>query len=497
MNIRALIVAALTRRLNKRVVKYGYRNSSNYCVASVRGGWRNLLGDGRGMGHWSDRTNPCGCGGRVSFEWLSRKARSATLISASKDSPLESQEFSAPSTVVGDTREEIERDVLAVSQIEALPTLLDVLCESTGMRFAAVARVTENTWTACAVKDEIDFGLKAGGQLAVESTLCIESKRARAPVVIDHASLDPRYCDHHTPRTYKIESYVSVPIVLATGRYFGNLCAIDPAPAKVSDPKIIGMFTRFAALIAMQLDHEIAREREQNALRDERAASELREQFIAILGHDLRNPLQAISATSELIARKFTDPVLLGMAARIKANSKRMSALIDDVLDFARGRLGGGIGIRIDDIHDIDAGLQAVVKELQDGQPTRQIIADIGVNRTVLCDIGRVQQVASNLIGNALTHGAPESPVKVTAFADESDLVFEVWNEGEPIPPDSLDKVFEPFWRHSTSDNRQGLGLGLYICSQIVRAHGGKLTVSSSKETGTRFTARLPLHLLS
>lgn len=406
-------------------------------------------------------------------------------------------EISDLPTVVGDTADDIARDVLAVSRLEALPTLLAVLCETTGMRFAAVARVTEHTWTACAVKDEIDFGLKPGGQLEIESTLCIESKRALAPIVIDHASLDPRYCNHHTPRAYKIESYVSVPILLSTGRYFGNLCAIDPAPAKVSDPKVIAMFTRFAALIAMQLDSEITREREQNALRVERATSELREQFIAILGHDLRNPLQAIVVTSELIARKVIDPGVVAMAARIKANSKRMSSLIDDVLDFARGRLGGGIGIRIDDVHDMDAALQAVVEELQVGQPTRRIIVNINVTHSVRCDAGRIQQVASNLIGNALTHGASDSPVKVAAWADESDFVLEVWNQGEPIPTESLDKVFEPFWRHSISGGRQGLGLGLHICSQIVRAHGGKLTVSSTHEGGTRFTARVPLRIRS
>ena len=137
--------------------------------------------------------------------------------------------------------------------------------------------------------------------------------------------------------------------------------------------------------------------------------------------------------------------------------------------------------------------LQAVVKELQDGHPQRHIVVDFNVTRTVRCDLGRIQQVASNLIGNALTHGAPDSPVKVSAFTDDSDLVLEVWNEGEPIPADSLDKVFEPFWRYSTSVSRQGLGLGLHICSQIVRAHGGRLTVNSTEQSGTRFTARLPL----
>ena len=395
--------------------------------------------------------------------------------------------------IVSDSAEEIARDVAAVNRLQAVPTLLEVLCEFTGMRFAAVARVSELTWTACAVKDEIGFGLKPGGQLDLETTLCVESKRAHAPIVIEQASTDPRYCDHPTPKLYKIESYVSVPIVLPNGRYFGNLCAIDPAPAKVADPKILKMFTRFAALIGMLLDSEMARQADQSALRGAHADNEVREQFIAILGHDLRNPLQAIYSAGVLLEKKISDPALQGVASRIRVSVKRMSCLINDVLDFARGRLGEGIGVRLAEVEDIDAGLNAVVREFQDGQPERQILANISVTRKVRCDLGRVQQVASNLIGNALKHGAPEGTVKVSAQAEESDLVLNVWNAGEPISPENLDKICEPFWRHSSTGNREGLGLGLYICSEIVRAHGGTLSVTSSQESGTSFTARLPL----
>ena len=395
--------------------------------------------------------------------------------------------------IVSDSAEEIARDVAALNRLQAVPTLLEVLCESTGMRFAAVARVTENTWTACVVKDEISFGVTAGGQLDLESTLCIESKRSNAPIVIEQASTDPRYCDHPTPKLYKIESYVSVPIVLPNGRYFGNLCAIDPAPAKVADPKILKMFTRFAALIGMLLDSEMARQADQSALRGAHADNEVREQFIAILGHDLRNPLQAIYSAGVLLEKKISDPALQGVASRIRVSVKRMSCLINDLLDFARARLGEGMGVRVEEVEDIDAGLNAVVREFQDGQPERQILANISVTRKVRCDLGRVQQVASNLIGNALKHGAPEGTVKVSAQAEESDLVLNVWNAGEPISPENLDKICEPFWRHSSTGNREGLGLGLYICSEIVRAHGGTLSVTSSQESGTSFTARLPL----
>jgi signal transduction histidine kinase len=396
--------------------------------------------------------------------------------------------------VRGDSSEEIDRDISAIQQIDAIPTLLDVLCDFTGMRFAAVARVTEKTWTACAVKDEISFGLPVGGQLPVETTLCLESKHLNAPIAISQASTDPRYCDHHTPKLYKIESYVSVPIVLRTGEYFGNLCAIDPAPADVNNPKTLGIFTRFASIIAMALKNRQIRERDLASLSDERARSELREQFIAILGHDLRNPLQAVAAAGEILQRKPNNAELVQqLAGRIKGNVKRMSALIDDVLDFARGKLGDGIAISVDDADDVTSGLEQVVSELQDGHPNREIIAGFNVTRSVRCDLGRLQQVASNLIANALTHGASDKPVRVTAYTDQAQFVLEVWNDGEPIPPDSVSRIFEPFWRNSTSASRQGLGLGLHICSQIVRAHKGTLGVSSSAADGTRFTVRLPL----
>ncbi len=394
----------------------------------------------------------------------------------------------------GDSSAEIETDISAVQRLEALPTILEVLCELTGMRFAAVARVTEGTWTACAIRDALDFGLAIGGQLPVNTTLCIESKHLNEAIAISNVSTDPRYSNHPTPRTYQFESYVSVPIVLESGRYFGNLCAIDPAPADVNNPKVIGIFKRFASLIATTLDGQEKRDRDRAALAHERTTSELREQFIAVLGHDLRNPLQASFASSEMLMKKPNDPALVQqLAGRIKANLKRMSLLIDDVLDFARAKLGGGIDVEISDAKDVNSALEQIVRELQDGHPTRQILANINVTQKVHCDLSRVQQVTSNLIGNALTHGAPDTPVRVTAHNDEQFFLFEVWNDGTPISPDSVPKIFEPFWRSSTSPARQGLGLGLHICSQIVRAHNGKLAVSSSVANGTTFTMSLPL----
>jgi signal transduction histidine kinase len=395
-----------------------------------------------------------------------------------------------------ETPQDIAKAVAAIGRIDAVPTLLAVLCETTGMRFAVVARVTGKIWTACAVQDDLQLGVKAGGQLALRTNLAFESQASRTPIVVEHASIDPRYRSNADLKIYKIESFLSVPIFLPRGRYFGNLCALDPRPIKVAGPHILSMFKRFAALIAAELEHQLQREQEQIALLDARAASELREQFIAILGHDLRNPLQAAYASSDMLQRKLTDPDLLVFASRIKTNVRRMSALIDDVLDFARGRLGGGIGVELTEVQNINTGLTTVVQELQDAQPECKILSSIGVDRSVRCDLGRLQQVASNLLANALTHGRPHTPVKFTAHSDDKDLILQVWNAGDPIPQESINKIFEPFWRHSVSGSRNGLGLGLHICSQIVRAHEGQISVTSTAAHGTLFTARLPLGVL-
>jgi signal transduction histidine kinase len=404
-----------------------------------------------------------------------------------------SEQSSRAWPAVSDSPDQIASDIAAVGRIESVPQLLDILCSVTGMGFSAVARVTDGTWTLCAVKDKINFGLLPGGQLPVNSTLCIEARTSGSPIVIDQASSDPVYRDHHTPRTYRIESYVSVPIVMPNGRYFGNLCAIDPRPAQVSNAKTLALFTGFAEILAVQLGEELRREEEKVLLKDARDAAELREQIIAILGHDLRNPLQAVMAASEVLQRKLTDPAHVSLATVISTSGRRMSAMINDTLDFTRARLGGGIGVQLKIALDVGKKLSAIANEFRESQPRRKIVTKIEVEIPVFCDVGRLQQVASNLIGNALTHGSKDGAVIFTAEVTADQLIMEVWNDGEPIPPDSIGKVFEPFWRQNTSSDRQGLGLGLHICAQIVRAHHGSLAVSSSAQDGTKFTVRLPL----
>ena len=384
------------------------------------------------------------------------------------------------------------RDIAAIARIEAVPRLLKVLCETTGVGFAAVARVTDEKWVTCAVEDQVAFGLVPGDELPLRTTLCHDVRSTDAAIFIDHASQDPVFCNHQTPRIYKIESYASVPIKLPDGEYFGNLCAIDARPRSMREPRVVAMFELFAQLIALQLASDRQRQQAESLLIDERAAGELREQFIAVLGHDLRNPLSAITMAATLMQTRAHDPAaVVAVGQRIERSARRMSGLIDDVLDFARGRLGSGIGIEFAQTSTLGHSLEGVVAELREAHPDRQIASDIAVDGALRCDPERIQQLLSNLLANALAHGQANAPVSVRAWLDDTDVVIAVHNEGDPIPADRLDQVFAPFWRRTAA--REGLGLGLYICSQIARSHGGRLSVSSSSLDGTTFTARLPI----
>jgi signal transduction histidine kinase len=171
-----------------------------------------------------------------------------------------------------------------------------------------------------------------------------------------------------------------------------------------------------------------------------------------------------------------------------------MSRLIDDILDFAKGRLGGGFELRVSDVHDVGEALREVVSEHQLAHPDRQLIVNIDTGHPVRCDRGRLQQLVSNLLGNALIHGSATEPISLSASIDDTSITVTVTNQGEPIPEASLANIFTPFWRSSTSTGRRGLGLGLFICDQIAKAHGGSLEVISSRSTGTIFAARLPLN---
>ena len=164
---------------------------------------------------------------------------------------------------------DFQADIDLIGSIAAVPTILDVVCRTTGMGFAAVARVTETRWVACRVHDDIAFGLKPGGELRVESTICHEIREKRTPVVINHVAEDKEYCGHPTPAEYGFQSYISMPILLPDGTFFGTLCAIDPKPAKLDAPEVVATFRMFADLIAFHIDAHQRAASARDAIRSE------------------------------------------------------------------------------------------------------------------------------------------------------------------------------------------------------------------------------------
>ncbi|MCP3751389.1 ATP-binding protein [Pseudomonas sp. SBB6] len=387
----------------------------------------------------------------------------------------------------------VTSDIATISRINAVPAILQVICETTGMRFAAVARVTDSSWTACAVLDSLGFGLKVGGELDLITTLCHEIRASHQTIVIDKASEDEQYCNHHTPRIYKFESYISVPVFRTDGSFFGTICALDPLPTELKGSAIQPMMESFARLLSIQIESEENVQQTEQALEEERAIAELREQFIAVLGHDLRNPLFAITAGAELLSQRLQDEKSRAIAQHILTCGRRANQLVRDVLDFARGRLGNGIMINVQPCPDLAEALSHVASELQRVHPERLIHLNIGDLGNMHCDRERVAQLLSNLIANALTHGAADSPVNVMADIRDRVFVLGVHNQGEPIAPQVMAQLFQPFSRPRDDAPQPGLGLGLYIANQIALAHGGRMEVVSSAEAGTLFTFCLPL----
>jgi phosphoserine phosphatase RsbU/P len=241
--------------------------------------------------------------------------------------------------------------------------------------------------------------------------------------------------------------------------------------------------------VAEQTDERL---RANAALTSQRAEAQLREQFIAVLGHDLRNPLASIAAGARLLQKSNpddkTEPILLMMQKTIV----RMAGLIENVLDFARGRLGGGITL-MPSYQPLEPTLQQVVDELHNAHPEWIIKTAFVLTDPVQADPVRIGQLFSNLLGNALTHGDVGEPVTVTAKT-EGQFELAVCNAGDPIPPATMERLFHPFSRGDGRPGKQGLGLGLYIASEIAKAHGGSIEVTSTPER-TCFTFRMPLQL--
>jgi signal transduction histidine kinase len=224
-----------------------------------------------------------------------------------------------------------------------------------------------------------------------------------------------------------------------------------------------------------------------------REIDETRERFLAVLGHDLRNPLGAIAtSTAFLLEMGNLDPEQATLIRAVQSAERRMNRLVEDLLDLAVSRLGDGMPITRAEMNAGDM-VREVVAEIQASYPHVQIETRLGGDLKGLWDAARLAQAVMNLVGNAVQHGDAKMPIGVAARGEERDVIISVQNDGPTLPPEKVSHLFDGMKRGATGTrDRRHLGLGLFIVDKIVEGHAGTLDVQSAPESGTTFTIRLP-----
>lgn len=224
---------------------------------------------------------------------------------------------------------------------------------------------------------------------------------------------------------------------------------------------------------------------------DLRQALAFRDQILNVLAHDLRQPLSVIGMSARLLMQKEGLEEYSGAFSRQIRNVERMERLIRDLLDYARARRGTAIPIDRKRV-DLAVVLRQAVEAIETLHPDRPLRLDVQGDCTGRFDADRMQQVFGNLLGNAVAYSPKGSPIDVTLRCTPDEAQCAVHNLGQPIPADRLQTIFEPFRRGESSANPAGLGLGLYIVRQLVRAHGGQVEVTSNEAEGTTFRIAVP-----
>ena len=221
-----------------------------------------------------------------------------------------------------------------------------------------------------------------------------------------------------------------------------------------------------------------------------------RDMFIAVLGHDLRSPIGAITMGAQFMldTGELHEPHLT-LTTRIATSAKRMNQMVGDLLDFTRGRLGEGVPIVRKEM-DLAKEVSLAVDEVSAAHPGSDVRFTTSGDLRGTWDSARLGQVFANLLGNAVQYGVANAPISVSATGDKDDVTFKVHNRGKTISKTELAGIFSPFKRLKAGTAgtvpTSSLGLGLYIADRIVTAHGGSLHVQSSDAGGTEFTVRLP-----
>jgi len=372
-----------------------------------------------------------------------------------------------------------ERVGQALVTKETLAEQLSHCCKALVTMGAAFARI----WTYDATHDLLELRASEGlyeHTTGPQARVVLGSLKAgliakkREPTLIQHVIGDPQVSDQEWAAREGLVSFAGYPLIVGQ-RLVG----------------VVALYTKVE--LSEEMAAAIATIARQIAIAVDRDASErFRELFIGILGHDLRNPLNAVLMAQHLLLETAAEPEKQ-LLLRLGSSAKRMERMITQLLDFTRARSGGGIAL-LREPADLSVICAQVVDELKTAHPQRQIEMTVTGDARGLWDVDRMAQVFSNLIANAITYGSCDTPVQISVVATPPQVICTVRNHGAPIPAELIPYLFDPFRRarQAKAAAAQGLGLGLFICHQIVAAHGGTTVVESTESAGTQFTVTLP-----
>lgn len=431
--------------------------------------------------------------------------------------------------------ENFKQDIQNIQNISIVPTLLNVICQSTGMGFAAIARVTEDRWITCSVQDNVSFGLKPGDELEIRTTICNEIRRDKKAVIIDNVSEDDEFRYHHTPAMYGLQSYISVPIIRKDGSFFGTLCAIDPKPNDLKTFKVREMFNLFADLISFHITSiedanksitilkekddllektEVQKQKAEKLKIDaekklieknislEKMNSEL-EAFNYISSHDLQEPLRKIQLFTSTIEREEINNLSeKGKTAfhKIKNSAFRMQNLINDLLIYSKTKFDERKFV----VKDLNEIVKDVIEDLTDEFENENVVFDIQ-------DLGKLsviefqfRQLLYNLINNSLKFASPDRNLIITVSAKITNGLLEklspltkyyqitISDNGIGFDQSYNEKIFGLFQALHTKPVKS-TGIGLTIVKRIVENHNGFIKAEGVLNEGAKFDIFIPI----
>ncbi|SDY70866.1 His Kinase A (phospho-acceptor) domain-containing protein [Flavobacterium aquidurense] len=434
--------------------------------------------------------------------------------------------------------ENFKQDILNIQNISIVPTLLNVICQTTGMGFAAVARVTEDRWITCSVQDNVSFGLKPGDELQVKTTICDEIRQNHKAVIIDNVSEDDEFRNHHTPAMYGLQSYISVPIIRKDGSFFGTLCAIDPKPNELKTFKTREMFNLFSELISFHITSiEEANEnkiilKEKNTLLEktvvekqevekiktnieqtlieknislEKMNSEL-EAFNYISSHDLQEPLRKIQLFTDIIELEETQNLSqkgLNAFNKIRSSAFRMQNLINDLLIYSKTKFDE----RKFEVKNLNTIVDEVIEDLSEEIESKNVTFEIQNLGTLSIIEFQFRQLLYNLISNSLKFSLPDKNLIISIagkIINGSELLLDnlsantkyynitLSDNGIGFDQAHSEKIFGLFQALHTKPLKS-TGIGLTIVKRIVENHNGFIKAEGALNEGAKFEIFIPI----